>query len=93
MTSFKAVVILRPIILFFSLLVLVDTQAQISADETEGCAPLTSVVFSHSYGSVSNILWDFGDLVSSGLDNPTHSYQNPGVYSVTFTADGGISDN
>lgn len=60
--------------------------SQISASETEGCAPLASVVFTNSYTSPSNIQWDFDDGATSNLPNPTHSFANPGVYNVTFTA-------
>ena len=74
--------------LFFTL----DSQAQISASETEGCAPLIEVEFSHSYGAVNNILWNFDDGATAIIDNPIHTFQNPAIYTVVFTADGGIGE-
>lgn len=91
-THFNAANI-RQLFFFMSLMVAIQTKAQISANITEGCAPLSSVVFSHSYGNINNLIWDFGDDVTSNLNNPTHTYQDPGIYLVTFTADGGVSDN
>lgn len=41
--------------------------------------------------SVSNWLWEFGDGNTATVENPTHIYQNAGVYDVTLTItdDGG----
>lgn len=64
----------------------VDLKAQISASETEGCAPLASVVFTSSFSNPTNILWDFNDGATSNLPSPTHSFANPGVYNVSYTA-------
>lgn len=33
--------------------------------------------------------WDFGDGQTSSLTNPTHTYQNPGLYTVSLTATNG----
>lgn len=39
--------------------------------------------------AITDWLWDFGDGNTSTLQNPTHSYQNPGTYNVTlFITDG-----
>ncbi len=35
--------------------------------------------------SISSQLWNFGDFQTSALENPTHSYANPGEYTVTLT--------
>lgn len=66
--------------------------AQISASVTEGCAPLIGVQFEHSFTNATNILWTFGNGSSSTSDSPSNTYQQPGVYTVTFTADPGISE-
>ncbi len=63
--------------------------AQIGASETEGCAPLASVVFTSSFSSPSNILWNFDDGATSNLASPTHSFANPGVYNVSYSATSG----
>ena len=65
--------------------------AQISASETEGCAPLASVVFTSSFSNPTNILWDFNDGATSNLPYPTHSFANPGIYNVSYTATSGGS--
>jgi gliding motility-associated-like protein len=44
---------------------------------------------------LDSFLWDFGDGTTSTLENPTHTYANPGTYNVTFTISNalGCSDN
>ncbi|MCB0801546.1 MAG: PKD domain-containing protein, partial [Flavobacteriales bacterium] len=37
-------------------------------------------------GGPMSFLWDFGDLTTSTLTNPTHAYANPGTYTVSLTA-------
>ncbi|MEZ4981323.1 MAG: PKD domain-containing protein [Saprospiraceae bacterium] len=32
-----------------------------------------------------SIVWDFGDGNSSDLENPTHTYANPGTYTVKLS--------
>ncbi len=59
--------------------------AQISASQTSGCAPLINVVFSSPPGA-TNINWDFGDGTGSNLASPIHTYILPGSYTVVFTA-------
>jgi uncharacterized repeat protein (TIGR01451 family) len=60
-----------------------------------GIAPLT-VVFTDTsqVGQVESpsYMWDFGDGVTSTLQNPTHIYATPGVYTVslTVTSPGGV---
>ncbi len=60
--------------------------ADISASQTEGCAPLAGVVFSNSYSNATNINWDLGNGASSSSPSPVNSYSEPGVYTVVFTA-------
>lgn len=37
-----------------------------------------------STGNPLGWLWDFGDTTSSNLQNPTHTYTNPGIYNVNY---------
>ncbi|GAB4409951.1 MAG: hypothetical protein OHK0039_13970 [Bacteroidia bacterium] len=61
------------------------------ADDTVGCAPFT-VIFSDLSSNLpaTGWNWDFGDGTTlSGVANPTHTYQNDGLYTVTLI----VSDN
>ena len=78
------------------LLVLVfggSVSSQIIASQTEGCAPLIGIEFSHSFNGATNILWDFGNGGSATVDEPSATFQLPGEYTVVFTADGGIQES
>lgn len=61
-------------------------RAQISADPTTGCAPLTGVQFEHTYSGATDIVWIFGDGSSANLDSPSHTYTSAGTYTVGFSA-------
>lgn len=67
--------------------------AALSGDLLSGCAPLCvnfsdlSTVLAPS--TVSQWSWDFGDGNVSTLQNPSHCYTTPGVYSVTLTVSTG----
>ncbi len=52
---------------------------------TVGCAPLTTQFTDATVGSTS-WTWDFGDGNISTLQNPVHSYSNPGIYTVSLTS-------
>ncbi|MBM3404771.1 MAG: PKD domain-containing protein [Bacteroidetes bacterium] len=70
------------------------TAVNFNASETVGCAPKT-VAFTDATISASPIQswnWDFGDGSFSSEQNPTHIFQNEGVYSVTLTVDDGYFD-
>jgi PKD repeat protein len=62
--------------------------ASCSANPTEGVAPLT-VNFvgsgSDSDGIITSYYWDFDDGESSMEQNPNHTFQSSGVYTVTLT--------
>lgn len=66
------------------------SQAQVVADFTGaplfGCSPLTVNFADTSTGPVEQWLWDFGDGQFSDQQNPSHTYDAPGVYSVALTA-------
>ncbi len=58
---------------------------QISA---AGCGPLVVQFTDSSYIATGNVIswfWDFGDGSSSTDQNPSHTYQTSGTYSVTLT--------
>jgi PKD repeat protein len=38
-----------------------------------------------SFGNYSNLLWEFGDGGTSGVNDPTHTYTSTGAYDVTLT--------
>jgi PKD repeat protein len=60
-----------------------------AANVTEGLAPLT-VQFSDQSGvDASSWQWDFGDGNMSTSQNPSHNYDSPGRYTVTFVAGSG----
>jgi PKD repeat protein len=52
---------------------------------TQGTAPLTLAFTNTSTGDGLEYYWDFGDGNTSTLKNPTHTFVNPNVYSVTLT--------
>ncbi|MCX6270734.1 MAG: PKD domain-containing protein [Bacteroidetes bacterium] len=64
----------------------VGLAANFSANSTSIC-PGGSVNFTDmSTGSPTSWSWNFGDGGTSGLQNPSHIYQIPGVYTVSLTA-------
>ena len=52
---------------------------------TQGTAPLTLAFTNTSTGDGLEYYWDFGDGNTSTLRNPTHTFVNVDVYSVTLT--------
>ena len=62
--------------------------ADFEADHTSGYAPLTVQFTDQSTEGSSFItswLWDFGDGGGGTLQNPTHTYDTAGTYTVTLT--------
>jgi len=60
-----------------------------TANPQNGAAPLQvhfTGTASDPDGSISSYLWDFKDGQTSAQQNPTHTFSNPGTYSVRFTA-------
>lgn len=53
-----------------------------------GFTPLAVQFTDTSTGSPSTWLWNFGDGGTSTLQNPQHTYNTPGIYTVSLTADG-----
>jgi PKD repeat protein len=61
-----------------------QTRAQFAVDETSGNAPLTVTFIDLSIGATS-WNWNFGDETTSTEQNPSHTYIEPGNYSVNLT--------
>ena len=62
--------------------------ADFTATPTSGLAPLTVDFTDASTGAVTSWLWDFGDGVTSASQHPSHTYSEPGSYTVTLTVTG-----
>jgi PKD repeat protein len=62
--------------------------AVFSAGPRFGKPPLTVTFTNQSAGNYTSSLWDFGDDITSILNNPTHTYTTMGVYAVTLTVNG-----
>jgi PKD repeat protein len=62
--------------------------ADFAVDTTEGPAPLSVSFTDQSNGEVTDWFWDFGDGLVGGAQYPTHTYQEPGSYTVTLTVSG-----
>ncbi len=60
-------------------------QADFSADKTEVAVGETVQFTDTSTGGPTSWQWDFGDGATSTEQNPSHTYANPGVYTVTLT--------
>jgi len=68
--------------------------ANFTASQTVGYAPLNINFTDQSTGIVTAWSWTFGDGGSSTAQNPTHIYNNAGTYTVSLTvSNGGGSDN
>ncbi|WP_339864214.1 MBG domain-containing protein [uncultured Algoriphagus sp.] len=67
--------------------------AEFNSDIDHGCGPLSVQFTDQSKGAVS-WLWDFGDGNTSSDQNPAHTYDLPGRYSVklTTTSENGCID-
>ncbi|AKB52034.1 hypothetical protein MSBRW_2781 [Methanosarcina barkeri str. Wiesmoor] len=60
--------------------------ADFFASVTSGNAPFTAVFMDGSVGNPTDWYWDFGDGATSSQRDPTHTYSEPGSYTVTLTA-------
>jgi len=55
---------------------------------TSGAAPLAVTFTDTTTGKVTAWSWDFGDSATSASQNPSHTYANPGTYTVKLTVTG-----
>ena len=60
--------------------------ANFSGTPTSGAVPLSVAFTDSSTNTPTSWLWDFGDLGSSTLQNPSHVYAIAGTYTVKLTA-------
>ena len=58
------------------------------ANPTTGFPPLTVTFTDLSLGNVTSWSWDFGDGSTSTMQNPSHTYTDPGTYTVSLTVTG-----
>ncbi|MEO6329883.1 MAG: PKD domain-containing protein, partial [Ginsengibacter sp.] len=57
-----------------------------TADKTSDCKVPFTVKFTQNVVGGVSYLWDFGDNTSSAVQNPTHTYNTPGMHDVTLIA-------
>jgi len=62
--------------------------ADFVGDPTEGAIPLTVQFTDKSTGDITSWSWDFGDGGTSALQNPSHTYEAEGYYTVSLTVSG-----
>jgi PKD repeat protein len=62
--------------------------ADFGAVPSRGAAPLTVSFTDSSSGDVTAWSWDFGDGYVSTSPNPSHTYTEPGIYTVRLTVSG-----
>ena len=67
--------------------------ANFTSNITSACSPAIVNFTSTSTGNPTSYSWDFGDAGTSTLQNPSHSYNDPGVYTVTLTVSNGIGSD
>ncbi len=60
--------------------------AAFTGTPTSGCVPLTVNFTDQSTGSPTSWSWTFGDGGTSTAQNPSHTYNSVGTYTVTLTA-------
>jgi len=67
--------------------------AEFGADHTFGVAPFTVHFTDMTSMNPDTWLWDFGDGTTSELQNPSHTYNTKGIYTVTLTASNSIENS
>ena len=67
--------------------------ADFEGNPTQGCAPLTVQFTDQSTGEPTSWSWTFGDEGTSTVQNPSHTYNNPGKYTVSLTVTNQFGSN
>jgi len=62
-----------------------NPDADLTSDTTEGALPLRVQFTDLSIGIITEWLWDFGDGYISTEQNPIHTYDSEGTYTVSLT--------
>lgn len=62
--------------------------AEFKAEPISGIVPLMVQFSDSSAGSISTRLWDFGDGNSSAELNPSHTFADTGIYTISLTVSG-----
>ncbi|MBN2467584.1 MAG: PKD domain-containing protein [Deltaproteobacteria bacterium] len=62
--------------------------ANFTANPRSGINPLTVNFIDQSTGNITNRSWNFGDGATSESQNPSHTYFNPGIFTVNLTVIG-----
>ncbi len=69
-----------------SITVFADPTIDFSYVEDAGCVPLEVKFIDLSFTETPlSYLWDFGDGLHSGMENPNYTYTSAGIYDVTLT--------
>ncbi|MBS1509928.1 MAG: PKD domain-containing protein [Bacteroidetes bacterium] len=67
--------------------------ANFNATPTSGCAPLAVSFTDQSTGSPTSWQWDLGNGTLSSAQNPTTTYLNSGLYTITLTVSNAAGSN
>ena len=59
-----------------------------TADKTEGSVPLTVQFIDQSTGEITSWYWEFGNGETSTEQNPSHTYNSTGYFTVSLTVTG-----
>ncbi len=65
--------------------------ASVGGSDINGCAPFVTTFENYSTGD--QFLWDLGDGTTSTEFEPTHTYSDPGVYTITLIVSDSLSCN
>jgi len=83
---------------YYSLPNMIDVPLGLTDVDFDFCITNCGDVQFHNLSCGNTFSWDFGDINTSTLESPSHTYSGPGTYPVTFTvitnlANGGTSSS
>lgn len=64
---------------------MIDVPLGLTDADFDFCITNCGEVQFHNLSCGDQFSWDFGDTNTSNVENPAHTYTNPGAYTVTFT--------